>query len=135
MSIFEPVTLEYKGVKKTIPANRVMYLASIIELNFKPVETAHARTLPSATMAIVAKPMLEYAGFAEIQPSLGLELEDLAIYFASNPAQVHLFTGLCFEILHKLIPPKELTGEENTPVEAGAESGKKPTEAVGLSAP
>lgn len=134
MSLFESVTLEYKGVKKTIPANRVMYLASIIELHFKPIETANARTLPSATMAIVAKPMLEYAGFAEIEPSLGLELEDLAMYFATNPDKVHFYTGLCFEILHKLIPPKELTGDDDKPSEAGDESGKKPTEAVGPSA-
>ena len=64
MSIFEPVTLGWKGEEKTIPANQVMRLIAKIESEVSLQELTQEGGPPMVKTAMGYAVALSYAGFS-----------------------------------------------------------------------
>ena len=122
MPMFEPITLTYKGESKTIPANQVLRLISIIEQNFDPFAVNRCAIPPGATIALIYAPILSYFGFEKV------DVEALAMEFTSDYKKGLEIVSFCVDLLEKLKPPKEITAlapvEEPEPEEANSDEKK-----------
>lgn len=75
-SIFKPVTLEFKGVQKTIPADQVMTAIGLVENHISLSELTNSHGAPLAKLANGYAALLNFAGFRVTGESVYVSLFD-----------------------------------------------------------
>lgn len=107
-SIFKPVTLEFKGEQKTIPADQVMTAIGLIEnhISLKELTSQHGTPLSKLASGYVA--VLNFAGFKN------LKAEDVYMSLFDKDQGKKSAADAAAGLMLMMVPPTNYTPPKKT---------------------
>lgn len=95
MKHFEKTEFTFFGKTVVVPAEKILRLLSVIEINMDVVSISRCKIVPVCTMTIGYTPVLQYLGFDVTE-------EDVMIHFSSNHDECYKAFGHVCELLNYL---------------------------------